>query len=776
MKSIVTDLIDKTDFSLLYNKEQQVFSIGFNIEDNKLTDSCYDLLASEARQASFVAIAKKDVPSKHWRNLSRTLTTLGKYKGLVSWSGTAFEYLMPNINIPRYKGSLLDESCKFMIKSQMEYAKRLSIPWGISEAAFNLKDLKSNYQYKAFGIPWLGLKRGLGDELVVSTYGGMLAIGDLPKEEINNLKRLEKEGMYSKYGFYESIDYTPERVDKGKKASIVKTYMAHHQSLILLSINNLFNSNVLQKRFMKNPEMKASEILLQEIMPDTFITTKETKEKVGKLRYKDYENYVQNTYKKIDSKIIRGNVIANENYIVAMNQKGEGVSKYKDVYINRYKKTANYSQGIFFTIKNIKNNNIFSSNYIFNNSNESKYQISFMPDKMEQEILNRNIKTKIITSVSSNEPVEIRRMILENLGNDEEILEITSYFEPVLSKKEQDYAHPAFNNLFLVTKFDEETNSLIIKRKIRGKNEPDVSLAVNLSTTSETIGDIEYEIDKEKFIGRGNLGIPNMIQNSNPLSKKIGLVTEPIIALKKTIKIKPNEEVVLDFILSVEDKEEIAIGNLKKYLIDENVKKEIELSKARVEAENRYLSVKGKEIELYQRILSYIIFGNNLRSYNFKKLNNIKTYKQSELWKYGISGDFPIILVKIKDVNDSYVIHEVLKAYEYFRTKNIETEIVILDEEQYSYKNYVREEIEGEILNNHMGYLKNVKAGIFTLSKEEINEDDINLLEFLAIITINSEKGRIRKQYKRFRRYVFRKLQRNSRRKNIKCYRQRRKK
>ncbi|MEI3396175.1 MAG: glucoamylase family protein [Clostridia bacterium] len=193
-----------------------MFSIGFNVEENKLTDSYYDLLASEARQASLVAIAKKDVPTKHWNYLSRTLTVLGKYKGLISWSGTAFEYLMPNINIPKYEGSLLDESCKFMIMSQKEYAKRLNIPWGISEAAFNLKDLKSNYQYKAFGIPWLGLKRGLADELVVSSYAGVLAITDEPKETIKNLKQLENEGMYNKFGFYESIDFTPERVEKGK--------------------------------------------------------------------------------------------------------------------------------------------------------------------------------------------------------------------------------------------------------------------------------------------------------------------------------------------------------------------------------------------------------------------------------------------------------------------------------------------------------------------------------------------------------------------------------
>ena len=211
---------------------------------------------------------------------------------------------MPNINIPKFEGSLLDESSKFMIMSQIEYAKKLNIPWGISEAAFNLKDLQSNYQYKAFGIPWLGLKRGLADEIVVSPYASILAITDYPKEVYKNLQSLEQYGMYGKYGFYESIDFTPERVEKGKKASIVKTYMAHHQGLILLSINNLFNNNILQKRFMKNPEIGAVNILLQERMPETAIITKENKEKIEKLKYVDYEDYVEDTYKKIDNKLI----------------------------------------------------------------------------------------------------------------------------------------------------------------------------------------------------------------------------------------------------------------------------------------------------------------------------------------------------------------------------------------------------------------------------------------------------------------------------------------
>ena len=536
----LTQMIDETNFRVLYSEEQRLFSIGFNIEENKLTDSYYDLLASEARQASLVAIAKKDVPLKHWNNLSRTMTVLKKYKGLISWSGTAFEYLMPNINIPRYKGSLLDESCRFLIMNQIEYSKKLGIPWGISEAAFNLKDLHSNYQYKAFGIPWLGLKRGLADEMVASTYGSVLAITDKPNEVVENLRELEKHGMYNKYGFYESIDYTPERVSKGKESEPVRTYMAHHQALILLSINNLFNDQIFQKRFMQNPEIEAVSILLQERIPETFIITKENKEKPEKIKYQDYENYTVREYNKIDERIQRGNVIGNEKYVVAVNQNGQGVSKFEENYINRFKTTDDYNQGIFFYIKDIQTNEIWSG---AGDDNCDSFVTQFMPDKNNFEKVNGDIKTKLKITVDANEPVEIRRLEIQNNSEEEKIFEVTGFFEPVLSKKEQDYAHQAFNNLFLVYKYDEKLDLITVKRRNRERYGQRIYLAAKMQTNCEKIGETEFEIDKARFFGRNNLGIPNTIHNSTPLSRKTGLTTEGVVALKNTIKVKPSEKV-----------------------------------------------------------------------------------------------------------------------------------------------------------------------------------------------------------------------------------------
>ena len=737
----IDELIEHTDFTKLYNEKMQLFSVGYNVEENMLTDSYYDLLASEARQTSLVAIAKKDIEQKHWYNLSRTLTVLNKYKGLISWSGTAFEYLMPNINIPKYPGSLLDESCKFLIMSQKEYNKKLKIPWGISESAFNLKDLNNNYQYKAFGIPWLGLKRGLADEIVVAPYASMMAIIDEPIEVLKNLKQLEKLGMYNKYGFYESIDYTPTRLRKNETKAIVKTYMAHHQGLILLSINNLMNNNIVQKRFVQNPEIEAVDILLQERMPENIIITKEEKEKVEKIKYIDYENATQREITKINTKLNNVNVIGNDKYTIIMDQNGNGYSKYNNILINRYKYTDDEEQGIFFFFKNIKTKRIWTSNYMNYLSKADKYVMCFTPDMNKITRQDGNIETITKISVAPTEPVEIRRIELVNHGIEDETIEITSFLEPLISEKEQDYAHRAFNKLFLEYEIIEDT--ILIRRKSRDKSKLDMFLAVNLYAENEIIGETEFEVDKEKFYGREAIGLPKTVESSIPLGRNIGLTTEPIVAIKNTVKIKANEKVAFNLIMCVSESKEKVIELINKFTNSETIKRNIELAKVKVEAESRYLNIKGKEIDLCQKILGYLIFPNPLKRIINKNKKVISAYV-SELWKYGISGDLPILLVKVKDISDIEILKQVINVYEYLRVKNINIDLVIVDEEQHSYENYTREGIINIILNKNMGYLQNIRSGIFVLNN--LSKEEIQVLEFRANLVLDVSLGKIERQ------------------------------
>ncbi len=588
-----------------------------------------------------------------------------------------------------------------------------------------------------------GLKRGLEEELVVSSYGSILWIAEDPKEVIANLKVLENQGMYQKYGFYESIDYTPGRLEKNKKYEPVKTYMAHHQGLILISINNLVKDKIIQKRFMQNPEMQSISILLEERMPENVIITKEKKEKIQKIKYTADEVYTERIYQKVNEKLPISNVISNNNYTIVMNQKGEGYSKYKDILINRYKKTSDIAQGIFFFIKNIKTKKIWTGNYQAYLNIPDKYQIKFTQDKDKITRLDGSIETKEEVCISPKEPVEIRKLELKNYGNEEEILEITSYLEPVISNEEQDYSHLAFNNLFLTYEYIQETGTIVVKRKQRDKSKKDIFLGVNLYSEDEMIGDLEYEIDKEKFNGRGNLSIPTLVKNSTPFTNKIRLTIDPIVALRKTVKIKSGESKTINLIITINEDKNIVLERIEKFRNEENIKRTFKLSKARVEAENRYLGLKGKQIDIYQKMLSYLIYNCPISKVKIETNMNEK-YSVYDLWKYGISGDIPILLVKVGDVNDVTVVEDIIKAYEYYKTKNINIDLIIINEEESSYENYVKDEIEKILFNKGIGYLQNQNGGIFILNN--LSKEEIKFLEVRAKLVLDSHKGNLKSQ------------------------------
>lgn len=721
----VSLLIDNSDFSMLYSNENKLLSIGFNLEDNELTDSYYDFLASEARQASFIAIAKGDIPSKMWNMLSRTLTTLNGYKGLISWTGTAFEYLMPNINLKRYEGSLLDESSKFAVLSQIEYGKKLKVPWGISESAFNLRDLNSNYQYRAFGIPWLGLKRGLDEDIVVSPYSTFLSLNDTINEGINNLKQLEKEGARGKYGFYESIDYTPRRLKKGEKREVVETYMAHHQGLILLSINNVINNNVLQKRFDKNPEIQAVDILLQEKMPIKMILTKEKKEKVSKNKISGDAGYSEIVIDKPNKKFKNINVIANKDYQIMINDCGEGVSTYKDRMINSYKNTSELRNGIFLYIRNVKTKKITKL--------EKCDRVVFAPDKVKFIGKDANLKFEVIVTVDPNKPIEIRRIEIQNSGKNDEVLEIICEFEPSLSTKNAEYAHTAFNKMFL--KYEEENENIIVKRTSRDLEKMHY-LATTLYSEDGEIMNFEYEIDREKYQGRENYEIPEMIKNQKIFSKEIVQVVSPIVVMKRTVRVVPQGEASLSLIITAGENKNEVLDLIEKVKSREEILKILNVAKVRCEEQNKYLQMTGDKIMLYHQLLNYILQPNSSNEKN----TNI-SYSINSLWKYGISGDLPILILKISKLEEIYVLEDIIRAYEYYRVKNVFMDLLIFNNENNIYERFVEDSINSIIFERQLQHLKNINGGIFLFNQRKIPKEDLEAMEFKAKVIINSKNG-----------------------------------
>ena len=725
----IDKIICDTDFSKLYSEKNKLFSVGFNLEENSLTDSYYDFLASEARQASIVAISRRQVPVKHWNSLSRTITIYKGYKGLISWTGTAFEYLMPNLNLKRYEGSLLDESSKFAIMSQKDYCSRLGVPWGVSESAYNLRDLNNNYQYKAFGIPWLGLKRGLEYDLVASPYSTFLALQDGEKSAIHNINELKKVGAFGEYGFYEAVDYTLNRLKKGEKYAVVKTYMAHHQGLILNSINNVLNQDIIQKRFNNNPEIEAVNILLEERMPVDLIITKEKKETPEKFKNYGDIGYIERIIDKPERLDLKYNVISNSDYKIVINDFGEGYSQYKDIIVNKYKPGYEIKQGIFFYVKNLKTKKIIE---IGKNS-----KVSFTGDKAKFIKQDGGLKFTYNITVNPNKPVEIRSLEIENLGSSEEMLDITADFIPSLNEKSAEYAHPAFSSMFL--NFEKNKDNILIERKSKSLDKF-MYAAINLYTENGEIVDKGFEIDQEKYLGRNNFDIPIGVKNSRKFSNQIGYVINKIYAERKTIKIAKNDKININLLISVNENKEEAIKNLEQMKNLDEILKIFDVGKARIEEEMKYLQIDSRQSAEYQELLNYILEENICRNIN---LDLNKDYEINSLWKYGISGDLPIVLVKIKNLNSVDNVREIIESYMFYRVKNIYIDLVILDEEKEIYNRLVQKAVEDIVMDKQIIYLRNVKSGIFILNKNLMEPDDLQVLELKSKIILISENGGI---------------------------------
>ena len=703
----IDKIISNTDFSKLYNFENGLFSIGFSVEQNKLHDSYYDLLASEARQTSLVAIAKKDVPARHWANLGRTLTRLREHKGLVSWGGTAFEYLMPNINIPTYPSTLIDESCKLLILSDKEYSQKINLPWGISEAAYSLKDFQGNYQYKTFGIPWLGLKRGLADEVVISPYSSALALPLDTKSAINNLRRLENEGLLGKWGFYDSIDYKP-------KKQIVKTYMAHHQGMILTSIDNAINNNIFQKRFMKNPEIKGIEILLQENMPEDVIITKERKDKTVKIKYNGYE---------VCSPRAEGvNLISSNEISNMISSDGKGFTKINESII--YNEVNIY-------IKNIDTGKIYDTNEIIK-SRKIDTQLKLTPYSSEIKIEDGNLKINTETIIVPNSKVEIKKVNITNKGINKTKLELTTYTEPILSTKRDFDAHPTFNKMFL--RYEYQDSLLLVTRKARKENERPLVLATTLYSQD---GNSEFEIDKEKFVSRGNNSIPDAVKYSKPFSNKTETVISPIIAFKNILSIQPGKEKQLFLINSIDYNKEEAIKEIKKYLVLDNLSRVFELSKEQNEAEIRYMGINEKDVSIYQKMIKYLLLSKQEVYNKLCKSNQVVTnldLSNKQLWKYGISGDYPLLVLKLNEQSDYDSVKEIIKAFEYCTNKNLIIELAIISNSK----------INKEVFNEKMLRYLNKRGGIFVL--ENLKYDESRIIEARSNLLINANKGSLNVQ------------------------------
>lgn len=745
------DLAHGMDFKFLFDNQRKIFAIGYNASEMRRDDSYYDLLASESRLASFFAISKGDVSDDHWFRLGRQLTHTVGSRALISWSATMFEYLMPLLVMKRFEETLLDQTYDSVVRRQIEYGEQRTIPWGVSEAGYNARDLQYNYQYGPFGIPGLGLKRGLRDELVISPYSTMLAAMVLPKESLENLERLEHLEALGHYGFYESIDYTPERIPKNKKSIILHSYMAHHQGMSLLSLNNLLNGNIMQERFHLDPRNQAIQLLLQERIP---AVSEIVKPRAEETHVENFSRATENHYSRIyvDPSLStpRTQILSNGNYSLMLTSAGSGFSKCHDRLINRWKEDPTQDdRGQYFYIKNLSTKKTWSAAYQPTLVKAKKYEAVFAEDKVEFIREDDYITTHTDILVSSEDNVEMRKITLTNHSDSSVEIEVTSFMEVTLARANDDAAHPSFSNLFIQTEYHSQIGGLLAYRRPRSRTEKEYWGMHVLSVEGETVGSMEHETDRSRFIGRGrNLSQPLALSSDACLSGSTGAVLDPIFSLRQKVKIPAHRSVKLVFSTAMTFSREEAINLAQKYQDPNIFLREVNLGWVKSQITLRHLNISMEKAHIYQRLGGRILYlAPYLRAQS--QLLKINARQQSALWAYGISGDLPIILTRISHDRDMAMVRELLRAHEYLKLLGLKIDLVILNEHATSYLQTLHDEVMRQILIGGVHHLLDQPGGIFVRKADMIPAEDLTLLNAVARVNIYADKGTLEEQLKR---------------------------
>ncbi|MDH3457925.1 MAG: glycosyl transferase, partial [Gemmatimonadota bacterium] len=528
-------MVQAMDFRFLYDSSLRLFSIGYRVADGTLDPSSYDLLASEARLASFVAIAKGDVSPRHWFLLGRSLTPVGGGAALVSWSGSMFEYLMPLLVMRQPAHSLLDLTCRLVVGRQIRYGAERRVPWGVSESAYNVRDMQLTYQYSDFGVPGLGLKRGLFEDVVVAPYATALAAMVDPKAALDNFTRLERAGARGAYGFYEALDYTPSRLPERTRVAVVRAYMAHHQGMTLVALGNVVHDGLSPRRFHAHPLVQAAELLLQERTPRAVAVARPRSEEVREAAL--VRELVPATLRRFESPhdiTPRTHLLSNGRYTVMVTAAGSGFSQWGELAVTRWREdTTRDCWGSFLFLRDAGTGDVWSAGFQPSGTQPDAYDVVYSEDRAKIMQRHPSLSIALEIVVSPEDDAELRRLTVTNLENHDREIDVTSYAEVVLAPQGADEAHPAFSNLFVETEFVPTLGTLLATRRPRSAVEPQVWLAHLAAVEGETVGKLQYETDRARFLGRGHgIRTPRSVLDGRPLSNTVGTVLDPIVSLR----------------------------------------------------------------------------------------------------------------------------------------------------------------------------------------------------------------------------------------------------
>lgn len=742
----IRELSDGMNMRFLYDEERRLFSIGFSVKEQRLDTSHYDLLASESRIGSLVAIARGDVPSKHWLAMSRPYGSIEGKRALLSWTGTMFEYLMPLLLQKTYDNSLLDHACREAVRLQIKHGRRKRAPWGISESAHSEVDSSHTYQYHAFGVPELGLKRVAGKNHVVAPYATMLALAIEPQEAMRNLKRLSSFGLYGDYGFYESLDLSRERSRGGERGVVVEAYMAHHQAMSFLAIDNLVNDAPMQRRFHLDPRVRATEPLFYErvpISPPIYqgserdqLSSRVAPEGIAPSA--SVFNTPHSTYPKTQ-------LLSNGRYSLMVTSSGGGYSRWGDFDITRWRAdTTRDPWGVFCYIRDTQSQRVWSNSYQPTCGIMDNYSVSFKLDHADIRRSDDGIETETQIIVAPEDDAEIRHINLVNRSGRKRDLEATSYIELALASHNADRQHPAFSKLFVETETEPQFGALMAHRRTSGPNEPQVWAAHLICMADAPPGEIEFETDRKRFVGRGRT-------TANPsglrakLSNSQGSALDPIFSLRRKISIEPGGRADFYMIICASETRDGLVSLIEKYSRLQSASRELDMSWSHAQLELRHLRIQPDDARRFQELANSMLYPNpQLRPWG--ELLKQNKLGQPRLWPYGISGDLPIAVVVIGEDMDIDLVRQALQAHSYWRLHGLAADLLIINEEAASYEQPLNEQLKRLIAGYSMNTGIDVPGGVFLRTSNQIPAEDMTLMLSAARLALVAARGPLPQQ------------------------------
>jgi len=744
------------EFGFLLNYERRLLSIGYSAAEGALDPNCYDLLASEARLASFVAIAKNDVPAQHWFRLGRPVTPIGNGAALISWSGSMFEYLMPSLVLRAPTGSLLDQTNRLIVRRQKSYGSELGVPWGISESGYNARDLELTYQYSNFGVPGLGLKRGLSENTVIAPYATALAAMVDPVAAVANLAQLEALGGLGRYGYYEALDYTRSRLPEGARFSIVRAYMAHHQGMTLCAIANVLQDGRLRARFHAEPMVQATELLLQERTPrDVSVTHPRAEEVTSTARISDSLPPVVRQLHTPHDATPQTQLLSNGRYAVMLTAAGSGFSRWGDLALTRWNEDATCDDcGSYFYLRDAESGRVWSSGYQPCGVDADRYEVTYTEDRAEFVRVDGTMTTMLEVLVSPEDDAEVRRISLTNTGSRTRNIEVTSYSELVLALPAADLAHPAFSKMFVQTEYLEKPGALLATRRRRTPGEPEIWAAQHAVAEGDSIWRPEYETDRARFLGRGHgLRDPIAVLDGRRLSNTVGTVLDPIFALRHRVRVPAGGTVRIAVWTFVASSRDSVLQLLDKHQDSNAFVRAGTLAWTQGQVQLRHLGIDAAEASLFQRLAGHVLYANAAMRPAGAAIVRGAAGPQG-LWAHGISGDLPIVLVRIDDVDDIDIVRQLLRAQEYWQLKQLAVDLVFLNERASSYVQDLQSALETQLrMSQSRPRLggDNSKGAVFLLRTDLIAAPARALLYSVARVVLSGQRGSLAVQLDRHR-------------------------